>query len=93
MDFFSKVEETVTAKSKKAMDKAKQMADIASLKSQIGTCEEVIKKNYVEIGRLYYEKYAQDVACDFAKQCTAITNAKAGVADLEQKIKDIKGTS
>ena len=46
MDFFNKVEETLTTKGKVVADKAKEMAEIASLKSQIGTCEDVIKKNY-----------------------------------------------
>ena len=45
MDFIKKVEETATSKGKVVADKAKQLAEIASLKSQIGTCEEVIKKN------------------------------------------------
>ena len=58
MDFIKKVEETATSKGKVVADKAKQLAEIASLKSQIGTCEEVIKKNYAEIGKLYYENYA-----------------------------------
>ena len=53
MDFFEKVGETITGKSKDIVDKAKDLAEIASLRSQIGTCEEVIKKNYLEIGRLY----------------------------------------
>mgnify|MGYP006903486150 FL=1 len=91
MDFIKKVEETATSKGKVVVDKAKQLAEIASLKSQIGTCEEVIKKNYAEIGKLYYENYANCPEELFEKQCRAITNAQAGAKELEQKIKDIKG--
>lgn len=58
MDFFEKLGETITERGKEAADKAKDLAEIARLKSQISTCEEVIRKNYMEIGRLYYEKYA-----------------------------------
>lgn len=91
MDLINKVEKTVTAKGRVLADKAKEAAEIASLKSQIGTCEEVIKKNYAEIGRLYFETYGEDPQEPFSKQCRAIQNAKKGVQELEQKIKDIKG--
>lgn len=91
MDFINKVEETITTKGQVVVDKAKEMAEIASLKSQIGTCEDVIKKNYAEIGKLYYENFGNCAEELFAKQCRAIRNAQAGVADLEAKIKEIKG--
>lgn len=91
MEFFNKVEETITAKSQIVVDKAKEMAEIASLKSQIGTCEEVIKKNYAEIGRIYCENFGDNPEELFVKQCRSIKNAQAGIRDLEQKIKDIKG--
>lgn len=91
MDFINKVEETITAKGQRVVDKAKEMAEVASLKSQIGTCEEVIKKNYAEIGRLYYEKYGDSPEELFEKQCHAVKNAQNGVQDLEQKIRQIKG--
>ena len=48
MDFFEKIGDTISVKGKEAVDKAKELAEIASLKSQISTCEEVIKKNYME---------------------------------------------
>lgn len=91
MDFINKVEETITTKGQVVVDKAKEMAEIASLKSQISTCEDVIKKNYAEIGKLYYENFGDCAEELFAKQCRAIQNAQAGVSDLEQKIKEIKG--
>lgn len=90
MDFFNKMEETITAKSQVIVDKAKELAEIASLKSQIGTCEEVIKKNYAEIGRIYYEKFGLNPDELFMKQCRSIQNAQEGIKEMEQKIKDIK---
>lgn len=91
MDFFNKVEETITTTGQVIVDKAKEVAEIASLKSQIATCEEVIKKNYIEIGRVYYDNFANNPEELFAKQCRAIGNAKEGIKELEQKIKDVKG--
>ena len=91
MDFFNKVEETITAKGQAVVDKAKEMAEVASLKSQIATCEDVIKKNYAQIGKLYFEKYGEEPEEAFAKQCRTIENARTGIKELEEKIKEIKG--
>lgn len=91
MDFIEKIGDTITTKGKEAADKAKELAEIAGLKGQIASCEEVIKKNYLEIGKLYYEKYKNDPDAEFTKQITAINNAKTGVEELQGKISDIKG--
>ena len=91
MDFLEKFGDTIQTKGKEAANKAQEIADIAALKSQINTCEEVIKKNYMEIGKMYYEQYSNMPEEPFEKQCRAITNARAGVEELQQKIREIKG--
>ena len=91
MDFLEKLGETITIKSKEAVDKAKELADIANLKSQIASCEDVMKKNYIEIGKLYYEQYGNMPEEPFEKQCRAIQNAKMNIEDLEERIKERKG--
>lgn len=91
MDIIEKIGDTITDKGKEAVEKAKELAEIANLKSQIGTCEEVIKKNYAEIGRLYYEQYGDMPEEPFAKACRSIKNAQNGAAELQRKIKEIKG--
>ncbi len=91
MDFFEKVGETITAKGREVSGKAKDMAEIAGIRNQIAACEEVIRKNYLEIGRRYYEQFKDAEDNAFAEQCTAITNAKNGVDALEDKIREIKG--
>ena len=91
MDFLEKMGETISAKGKAAVDKAKVLAEIASLKSQVAACEEVIKKNYLEIGKRYYEEYSFMAEAPFEKQCEAIRNAKNGVNELQAKIEELKG--
>lgn len=91
MDILEKIGDTITAKGKEAADKAKEIAEIASLRSQISTCEEVIKKNYLEIGKLYYELYGDMAEDNFAKQCRNIQNARHGVNELQRQIDAIKG--
>ena len=82
MDFFEKLGDTITTKGKEVTGKAKDLAEIANLKGQIGTCE---------VGRLYYENHGQEPDEDFDEFCRAISNAKAGIEDLEEKIKQVKG--
>ncbi len=91
MELFDKVSETIMTKGQQAVDKAKELATIASLKSQIASCEEVIQKNYAEIGRLYYKENGSAEENPYAKQCKAIENAKKGIEDLERKIRETKG--
>lgn len=91
MDFLDKLGETITMKGKEVTDKAKELAEIANLKSQISTCEDVIKKNYIEIGKMYYEKHGSTPEEEYEEACRAIANAQNGVVDLEAKIKEIKG--
>lgn len=91
MDFFEKLGDTITTKGKEVTGKAKDLAEIANLKSQIGTCEDVIKKNYIEIGRLYYEKHGQEPEGEYDEFCRAVANAKAGIVDLEDQIQRVKG--
>ena len=47
----------ISSKSKMVADKAKVLADIAKKKGEIAACEETIKKNYLELGKMIYEEY------------------------------------
>jgi len=91
MDIIEKLGDTISAKGKEVADKAKELAEIANLKSRITTYEDVIKKNYAEIGRIYYEQYGDMPEEPFEKACSSIKKAKEDVADLQSQIKEIKG--
>ena len=91
MDFLEKVGGTIYEKGKGAADKAKLVAEMVSIKGQIAACEEVIKKNYAEIGKRYYEEYSFMAEAPFEKQCEAIRNAKNGVHELQARMDELKG--
>ncbi len=91
MEFLDKLGETISVKGKEVSDKAKDMAEVVNLKSQISTCQNVIKKNYIEIGKRYYEKHASSPDEEYEEQCSAIANAENAINDLENKIREIKG--
>ncbi len=90
MDIIEKIGDTITEKGKEAADKAKELAAIANLKSQISTCEEVMKKNYLEIGKIYFEQYSDMPEPPFEKQCETIKNSQRAIADLQEKIEQLK---
>lgn len=91
MEFLDKLSEKITSKGREVSDKAKDLAELASLKGRISSCEDVIRKNYIEIGRIYYEQHAAEPEEAYEEACRAVTDAKNGIADLEQKIRDVKG--
>lgn len=91
MEFIEKMGGAISAKGREAADKARELAETAKLKSRISTCEEVIKKNYLEIGRLYFEMYGDRPEATFEKQCRNIANARKGVQELQAKIDERKG--
>lgn len=87
----SKLGETISVKGKEVTDKAKDLVEIANLKSQIKTNEDMMRRSYTEIGRLYYELHGTEPETDYEEQCRAIENAQNTINDLEEKIKEIKG--
>ena len=91
MEFIEKVGSFISEKGREAVDRTKLMAEIVNLKSQIATCEEVIKKNYLEIGKLYYEEYGSTPDAPFEKQREAIKNARNGMSELQARIDELKG--
>lgn len=93
MDFIELVGGKVVNIGKEVADKAKEAAEIANLKNQIRTCDEVIRKNYMEIGRKYYDNFAESAEDLFSKQCKAIRNAENGKEALKEKLNEMSGES
>jgi hypothetical protein len=91
MDFFEKTVNTITSKGREIGDKTKDITTIAKYRNQIGTCEEVIKKNYAVIGKKYYEEHGTEAEPEFDEACRNIRNAQQGITDLEEKINEVKG--
>ena len=90
MDFFEKVGETVYNTGKNISDKAKEMAAIAELKSQINTCNTVIKKNYSMIGKTYYANNALNPEPEYMEMVQKIRESQKKIDDLQKQIDLIK---
>lgn len=90
MEFFENLGDKIAAKSKEVAGKAKEMAEVSGLKGRISTEEDLIKKYYLEIGRIYYEQFGENPDALFTAQCRGISESKQEIAKLEEKIKRIK---
>lgn len=86
MDFLISAVQLVEETKTKVVEKAGQVKEVAMLKSRINICDEVIKKNYMEIGKLYYEMYKENPQEAFQKACRNISNAYKGKDELEEQL-------
>lgn len=92
MDFFEKLGETISTKSKDVAKKAKEVAEVVSLNAKISTQEDIIKKTYAQIGQKYYEKYKEDSFNEFGAEFDIINHAMEEIQHLQDEIQTIKNT-
>ena len=92
MAFWENLSGTITAKSKEVADKAKNFTDIASLKGQIVAQENVILRQYKEIGRAYYAAHKDDAAAEFPEQMEAVKKAEDLIEEMKKRIAELCGT-
>lgn len=91
MDFFSKLGDKISSTSKDVAKKAKEVAEVANLNSQINTKESTIKSTYVEIGKYVYENLKEDAPAEIAEKFEAIDALMAEIADIKKSIQVLKG--
>lgn len=90
MDFFEKFGEKVYTAGKNVSEKAKDMAAVADFKSQINTCNAVIKKNYSQIGKMYYMNHALSPEPEYEDMIREIRETQKKIDELQKKIDFIK---
>ncbi|HHU21879.1 MAG TPA: hypothetical protein GXZ52_00410 [Clostridiales bacterium] len=74
----------------KTADKAKSIARIAKLSMEINAEKDVIKKAYIEIGKLYYETHKDDPDGFFAQLCEEITQSMENISAKQAEIDSLK---
>lgn len=91
MAFFDDLKQKVLVGSKQVADKAKEMADITKLKSQIASEKSKMKEAYSILGQMYYEAHKDDPENDdFAAQVAVITTSAKAITVFEEEIERIK---
>lgn len=73
--------------------KAEDTLEVQKMKSQISTMKRTNERDYVDMGKIIYEKYKneEEVAEEFRPFCEAITKRESEIGSLETEISRIKG--
>ena len=86
--------EAIKAKAKELTNtgvaKAKELSEIGRLKVQNVSEQDEIRRAYVEIGKLYCERYGDAPEEGFAELCKKVEDSKAKIAYNNERISDLK---
>ena len=91
MAFFDDFGKKISQAGQTAVQKTKDMTDIARINSLISDEEKKINSNYHSIGKLYATMHRNDYESDFGGMVTAISESEAKIKDYKQQINTIKG--
>lgn len=91
MAFFDELGKKISQAGQTAVQKTKEMADVAKLNSSISDEEKRIEDSYREIGKLYDSLHGSNPEVDFAALIASIRDSEVKIAGYKQQIKDIKG--
>lgn len=69
--------------------RSRQLASAAKLKANNLGEEDTIRKAYMEMGRIYFEKYGQNPEDDFSAACTTVIEAQAAIAANNALIEEL----
>lgn len=91
MDFFNKLGDTIVNATQEAVEKGKDMTDIAKLQYEIRSKEEFCKKKFEEVGRKYFEEAKDVIPENYVDLFEEIEAANRRIAELKDQIADKKG--
>lgn len=91
MAFFDDLGKKLSQAGQTAVQKTKEMTDIARINGMISDEEKKVNDNYYQIGKLYVAMHQTDFESDFAGMITAIRESETKIRDYKQQIQDIKG--
>lgn len=91
MAFWDNFSQKASETTAKAVQKAKEMSDIAKLNSMISEEESKINNNYYQVGKLYVTMHSHDHEEEFAGMVASIAESEEKIKSYRQQIQDIKG--
>ena len=74
-----------------AVQKTKDITDIARINGMIAEEEKQMDNNYYQIGKLYVALHKNDFEIDFEEMITAVFISQAKIEEYRKQIGDIKG--
>lgn len=91
MAFWDNLGQKASETTARAVQKAKEMSDIAKLNSMISEEETKINNTYYQIGKLYATMHSHDHEEEFAGMISSLEEAEEKIRSYRQQIQDIKG--
>jgi rubrerythrin len=91
MAFFDDLGKKLSQAGQSAVQKTKEMADVAKLNSMVADEEKRIDESYLQIGKLYVSLHESNHEADFDGLISAIHESENKIKDYQNQIKDIKG--
>lgn len=91
MAFLDDLSKKITQAGQTAVQKTKDVTDVARLNGVVSEEEKKINNYYYQIGKLYVAMHVSDYEADFEGMITAIRESEQKIADSRQQIQDIKG--
>lgn len=91
MAFFDEIGKKISQTGQMAVQKTKEIADIAKLNSNISDEEKKISNAFYQIGQLYVELHSDDFEPDFEALLVQLRESQNNVETLKRQIQEIKG--
>lgn len=92
MDFLDKLNNVITSTGQDVAKKARDLADITSLNSQIKACNDNIDRLYREIGKQYFNDYKDKESDDlYFEKIQLIQSDLDRISELSDEVARIKG--
>ncbi len=91
MAFLDDIGKKISNASQSAVQKTKDITDIARCNSIISDEEKKIQNLYMQIGKLYATMHRTDCEKDFAGMISSISESEKKIAELKTQIQTIKG--
>ncbi|MCI7062485.1 MAG: zinc ribbon domain-containing protein [Lachnospiraceae bacterium] len=89
MAFFDNMKETLTTAGRDVSQKAKEVSGIAKLKLDIKSKEDALNKEYIALGKRYYDMHKEGEVAD--EQIANISSLLSEIVDLKEEIVRIQG--
>ena len=91
MAFFDDLGKKITQVSQSAVQKTKDITEIAKYSALVSDEEKKIKDLYSEIGKLYVQLHADETEGQLGEKVAAVKEAEKKIEEYNQTIKELKG--
>lgn len=91
MAFYDDLSNKITKTSQSAVQKTKEYSDVSRLNAEISDLERQIETNYFQIGKLYFEKHAQNPDPEYAAFVSMIQEGQKQIEQKQDQILVVKG--